>query len=300
LQLKKAELISFPQGVALHPHGFGLLQSEQLLFVVNHAYAAGGERIDIFHISRSDNPDTIRLTYQSTMNFDECCMGVLNDIVPISKDEFYVTKYIPNKDPLPGRRLDTIHKISGFLYNSNPFGILKTVIYYCKGTSGSSDNQCKIVGPKGHMWNGITSSPDGSIIYVADVFRKIVAEFQRLQTNDLVLLREYTLPHYPDNIEYAEGKIWTGGMAKLIEGLAYHDDFIQFHSTRPSGGKSPSGKLSHSHVSSLDLATQKVTIHLMHDGSMLGSLSAGIRFDNYVVAGSWLDNGILVCPISKK
>lgn len=57
------------------------------------------------------------------------------------------------------------------------------------------------------------------------------------------------------------------------------------------------GLLSAGHVSSLDPETGKVTVHLTHDGSMLGSASAGIKFGNHVVMSSWVDDGVLFCPL---
>ena len=40
----------FPNNVAFHPHGIYLLRQEgrMLLYVVNHAYSTGGERIEVF------------------------------------------------------------------------------------------------------------------------------------------------------------------------------------------------------------------------------------------------------------
>lgn len=48
--IEPALVEGFPSDVAFRPHGLGLLADGDLLFVVNHAYARGGERIDIFHL----------------------------------------------------------------------------------------------------------------------------------------------------------------------------------------------------------------------------------------------------------
>lgn len=42
----------FPEGIAFHPHGIGILEGQNRLLVVNHAYSEGGERVDVFDISK--------------------------------------------------------------------------------------------------------------------------------------------------------------------------------------------------------------------------------------------------------
>lgn len=40
----------YPEGVAFHPHGFYYLKPAGMLFVVNHAYGKGGERVEVFKL----------------------------------------------------------------------------------------------------------------------------------------------------------------------------------------------------------------------------------------------------------
>lgn len=47
---EKVDMVGYPAGVAFHPHGLGLLDKEDLLFVINHAYSNGGERVDVFKL----------------------------------------------------------------------------------------------------------------------------------------------------------------------------------------------------------------------------------------------------------
>jgi hypothetical protein len=55
------------------------------------------------------------------------------------------------------------------------------------------------------------------------------------------------------------------------------------------------GQLNPSHVSSLDLSTGKLTTEVFHSGNKLSGFSAGMRFAGKVVAGSFYDDGVLVC-----
>jgi hypothetical protein len=47
----------FPKNVAFHPHGIYIRkdQSKSWLYVVNHAYDRGGERIEVFQFVESED-----------------------------------------------------------------------------------------------------------------------------------------------------------------------------------------------------------------------------------------------------
>ncbi|CAM9884975.1 unnamed protein product [Pylaiella littoralis] len=47
------EIEGFPEGTAFHPHGMHYRAETGELFVVNHAYSQGGERIDVFTVSEN-------------------------------------------------------------------------------------------------------------------------------------------------------------------------------------------------------------------------------------------------------
>eukprot|EP00903_Cladosiphon_okamuranus_P013564 g12635.t1 len=47
------ELEGFPEGTAFHPHGMHYRQETGELFVVNHAFSQGGERIDVFTVTEN-------------------------------------------------------------------------------------------------------------------------------------------------------------------------------------------------------------------------------------------------------
>jgi hypothetical protein len=294
--LEKASILNYPPNVVMHSHGIGLLHSQDLLFVVNHAYAKGGERVDIFQITKNAN-QKVELLYQSTVQFDTW-MGTLNDIVPVSKDEFYVTNYLPVVDTKEGRPNDFSSKLLRILYSLSQPLFKFTHILYCKGTKGNSDDICKVVGPGAGMWNGITATPDGKTIFVNDLLAKTIYSFSRTASNDLQQVKTYKSEHVLDNIEYMDGKIWRGGLAKLTDSMKFdadyehHPDYIL-----PSfnQGKSPSGLLNPGHVSSLDLATGNFTTHVVHHGSLLSGFASGIRHKNKVIVGSYYDDGVLIC-----
>ena len=46
-------MLNFPKEIAFHPHGIYIHQ-EKYVFVVNHAYDKGGERVDLFKLIETD------------------------------------------------------------------------------------------------------------------------------------------------------------------------------------------------------------------------------------------------------
>jgi len=296
--LEKAEMVGFPEGVPFHPHGLGLLGD--VLYAVNHAYENGGERIDSFHLSLREDGN-VKLTYKATSKFGAEFLGIVNSVVPVSPTEFYVTKYLPWADNMKGRALDKLSKLRDVLYLTNPFGIKWTHIYYCNVKTGHSDQDCKLVGPPGAMWNGITSSPDGQTVYVYDLGDKAVSVFDRATGGDLILKKKLPVPLLGDNIRFDEsdGLIWIGGMAHTGEGFQYMEDSAHHHNVIPKGGASAGGRIAPGHVSSVDPKTGAVQTHLIHSGRLLGAPSVGIRYQDHVILSSFIDDGLIICPVQK-
>eukprot|EP01126_Amoeba_proteus_P004421 TRINITY_DN11478_c0_g1_i20.p1 TRINITY_DN11478_c0_g1~~TRINITY_DN11478_c0_g1_i20.p1 ORF type:complete len:227 (+),score=27.79 TRINITY_DN11478_c0_g1_i20:328-1008(+) len=118
-------LIGFPKELAFHPHGLGIWKDGEgdRLFVVNHAYSKGGEHIDVFDLNENDS--TVVLRYVSHVGFNSCCMGTVNDVVPVSRNEFYVTQCLPESDTINGRRIDTWSKFKSLLYSTLPLKVKK-------------------------------------------------------------------------------------------------------------------------------------------------------------------------------
>lgn len=54
-------LEGFPENTAFHPHGIHYRQETGELFVINHAYTMGGERIEVFKVSATGQSDLMYL-----------------------------------------------------------------------------------------------------------------------------------------------------------------------------------------------------------------------------------------------
>ncbi|CAM9376658.1 unnamed protein product [Ectocarpus sp. 4 AP-2014] len=61
------EIDGFPEGNAFHPHGMHYRAETGELFVVNHAYSQGGERIDVFRVSETFPQDVLPSVHPSLL-----------------------------------------------------------------------------------------------------------------------------------------------------------------------------------------------------------------------------------------
>lgn len=65
-------------------------------YVVNHAYAKGGERIEVFDIVVNSDGFIYQLDYKYSITgdfFNENAMGVLNALTVVDTNKFYVTRW---------------------------------------------------------------------------------------------------------------------------------------------------------------------------------------------------------------
>ncbi|GAB5036181.1 Hypothetical protein NocV09_03500030 [Nannochloropsis oceanica] len=234
ITIEPVPLVNFPEGIAFHPHGMYYHRETSKLFVINHAYEKGGERIDVFHLpfttitsSRSRSSRRMRLVHARWLYvlappiFQAECMGTLNDLVvlhslpaaaaggkeggrePRREDELYVTHYRAFPDAaagrlVPGNILAGVHDLLNF------FSIVSrrrwTRVLYCKG------NVCRpteINGKQGGgvLFNGINVSPDRKRLLVADMKSVQVLEIDPSLPLSLHRLAHLPTPHLVDNIE---------------------------------------------------------------------------------------------------
>ena len=84
--VKALPITNFPEDVAFHPHGLFIFEN-LLLYVVNHAYEKGGERVEVFSLLKKP----VTATYMYSIQFPDDMAGSLNDLVVMSEDKMYIT-----------------------------------------------------------------------------------------------------------------------------------------------------------------------------------------------------------------
>lgn len=95
--------MGFPKNVALYFHGITIRYEEDgdYLYAINHAYAHGGERIEIFRFEKIQDGE-LALLYINSVQVDPTNNGVLNDLIALSNERLLVTKYIAYPDGING------------------------------------------------------------------------------------------------------------------------------------------------------------------------------------------------------
>ena len=182
----------YPAGVRFHPHGLGLFNGTRL-FVVNHAFAHGGERVDVFDIAHGATAagPGIELHYVDSTPLGDGLNGAANDVAPVVRvvafflpalslltkfggrgaqgpAEFYVTQWRPWAQPAVGERPHSWRSVAELVYFFVPPVPWRwTRIHHCRGFGAAA--RCRPVGPPGVAWNGI-AVVDADTLAVADVF----------------------------------------------------------------------------------------------------------------------------------
>lgn len=292
IKIYDIKMKDFPKEIAFHPHGI-YLYKEKYLYVINHAYNKGGERVEVFEMQDlhdSENGDILQAQHLRSIKYSDDYVGIFNDLIVIGEnDEILITKYLPYPDPVTGRSSDLYKTLRYFLIIS--LKLPWTNIYHCKG------NLCmKIPGTESIMNNGITYDEKNKKIYAVNVFEKRVREFllERLQDSkiNLKLLSNIDTIHALDNIEYDKetGIISSGFIGRKFDHFKLEQNLVQKNSLE-GVGKRWGGSLT------IDTKNKnKVEIQVIQN-SLLYGISSSIKDDKRVFHSSWVDDGILICNI---
>ena len=315
LTIEELPIVGYPKGVDFHPHGMFVHKPDDTLYVINHALENGGERIDVFQIVKTatediddmDNDVPIGLEFKYSITSDwmkEHMNGVLNSIVVVEPNKFYVTQYY---DSALDRSTDgwiNVDQREG-LKRVNAVVLKRrlTCVWYCEynnDESSSSPVQCRKVADDFVMANGMTTNADQSKIFVADTIDKTITVFDRdASTNDLNGRTSVMLSSAIDNIKFDEesGNVYGAGMSNLFHSFRNHE-----LSPGQDVETSTSGMLE------LSLVTQKKKYGTKYETlwkakevlstPKLNMATNGIRMNHYYVMSSGCGfDGILVCPV---
>ena len=311
LVIEKLPISDYPVGVDFHPHGIYIHKPENTLYVINHAYEKGGERIDVFQISTSDDgdddpdndvPNKLLYKYSITSDWMKNEMnGILNSLVVVETNKFYVTQWKPHaEDRSEDGWLDNNKKEKLELAKTLFFDSKATYVWYCEYDKDRSSTElpplmCKKVADGFLMANGITHNPGYSEIYVADLLDKSITIFDRdASTNDLSRQGYTKVPGWVDNIKFDEtsGKIYGAGITNMFQSLKNY-----MSNPKKEFETSTSGVFELSHELNKDRSLDWKARGLLST-SKFPMASNGIRVNNHYLMGSPFGfKGILVCPV---
>ncbi len=301
LAIEKLPLVGFPEGIDFHPHGIYVHKPDNTLYVVNHAYENGGERIEVFDIVTDgdvsdDNSIPTKLNHKYSITSDwmkKELNGVLNSLVVVEPNKFYVTQYEARAQDRSRSDFQLELEFLKTLWLQPK----KTCVWFCEY---GSTLECKKVADKFVMANGITHNADFSNIFVADFTGRTISVFDRdASTNDLSNRVRVIFPHANvDNLKFDEstGKVYGGGLTNLYQSFK---NFALYHGKETE--ESTSGLIELSYFPKLDKKkkpTKGWAARSVLSTSKLNMATNGIKMNSHFVMGSGVGfNGLLICPL---
>jgi hypothetical protein len=274
----------FPPGVRFHPHGVSLY--EDTIYVINHAYQ-GGERVDVLRI----HSDPWRLEYVTSARFEDRFLSNLNDLVVVAPGRFYITQYLSDPaDPILGRDHSILAKMKIGL---EKLFVPLSYVHLCDIKEGRA--KCVERVASCGMCNGV--STDGTDLFVVDSYRNTIKRYQRNNDYSLTLIEKIPTTRSVDNMDYNEstGEFHLGGVARIV-------DVINFVTEYGAKGNKlwkredtffPGGALK---MHKTENGSWTVTDLLLQNDLL--AVSAATRQENWLVLGSWFDDGWLKCEIT--
>jgi len=287
-----------------HPHGIFYSELTKRLYVVNHGGAKGvGSRIEMFDVIETDD-NTPELKWKMSIGGKskdgEEAFGnmVINSVVETSPSEIYVTQFLSFPLPVNGTEGDATLEEKAKASGNMVIAVLNAAglggVHRCVFDEKNKETEmCEMVISGTVSANGITTSADRSIVYVADTIRKEVMHFDRNSKTGALTENKAKLsysPHGIDNIhmDFKTGQLWMGTIPYLHE----------FTSNKAAGAFT---------VGDLG-GDQRFTFsdYMVHDGELLSKISACLKlstpetFMSYLICGSFKNKGILVVPYDEK
>ena len=239
-----------------HPHGISsYTDSNDQLFisVVNHTSI--GHYIDMFKFENNNLEHISKLT-------DDLLLSP-NDIVMISKNQFYITNDHRSKRFF-GKMIEDYLQLS----KSN-------LVFY-------DGDKFKIVVDDLQYANGVNISHDKSEVYIAETIGKKISVYGRDNSNNkLALKKTIDINSGLDNIEIdKEGNLWVGSHPKLF-------DFVR-HAKNIDN-------LSSSQVFRVSIKDYSVSEIYLNNGQSLSGSSVAAFNNNHLLIGAVFENKFLHC-----
>lgn len=288
----KLEMVDYPKDVSFHPHGI-FTKNKKFLYVLNHAYNKGGERIDYFEIDVANK----KALYKSSMIFENEYNGRINDFVVLDDYNTIIAStwraFKINKNE-PNKFLSIMEFILSLIEIK-----LNNVL-----TCGFKENKCKIL-ESFVMSNGVNWNRKDKV-YVVDSSQRMVKEFKisfspndsSFNGLDLIHTRTINIGFFLDNVIYDEenDKLYLALFAtpiKLGNVLQYYEknQFLPEKNLSQDFTKA----VSIAGGAEYDLKTDKLTV--LNFNSAITGASTFLRHGDNLFYGSFLENQILICKL---
>lgn len=291
IRFKPLSLHGFPLEIAFHPHGMALYPHQ--LYVINHAYGKGGERIEVFDLDCCDESEgSVKLTYNYSLTFQDF-HGMLNDLVAISENEIFVTQWLPIAHSVKG----THNSETIWLDMQRVFHMIfskKTYVHYCKSNE-KHEMKCKEVESTKHEMNNGIAFDRKDLMMVARPSAKMVTLFRIVEKNgekDLVFLRDIMIDFTIDNIDYdpETNTFYVAVFGRIMD--FFINEYKMF-----SYGKLETSKEFKSGVFAIKIkdSVEDMKPEMLYFQNELNSISVATKFKDYILLGGPFFDGVSVC-----
>lgn len=283
-------ILGFPNEILFHPHGIALFKDK--LYVINHAFYKGGERVEVFNIETKENE--LILIYNNSILFGEKYSNMFNDLTVISETEFLITTssdipYESNFFNVLERFLRNVFLSKTFVYYveinlNNP--VEKTLISMAKQTETAD-----------RFNNGIAY--DGEIILVGNSLDKRVSLYTFEKNNKLneKLKFKRAVPvgnELVDNINYDEK---TQSFFLGVGGRVY-DFLLEINMLSQNGAiESQDNIRSGAYLIKKTDDINQMKSEVLFNQYELNGVSVACKFDDYILLGAPYFSGISYCQL---
>ena len=302
---RKIKLDDFPKDLAFHPQGL-YYSKDKLLYVINHAYVEGGERIEVFEIN-NDYPssfDDLHLKYKYSFKFTNFFNGRLSDLIITNSQQLenknrletdiYITISHPIADPLTGRDTSYFARLKLFFILGMNFEW--THVYYCKVTPNQIAKCQPVYLTGSKILKGITYDENNKLIYISKPLDKSVTVYRINPDYKSVFHQEYNynLEFIPLNLEF-DYKANNVNVAIIGRGF----DIIKWIYYAKTGIENMQLDFkSEGGVITIYPTTNSFNIDYYNkdeEKPELNLMSSVVSWKDKFIIGSWLDDGILIC-----
>jgi len=284
-EFKRLVLKKFPEGIAFFPHGIHVIPERGELFVINHAWSRGGERVEVFSVQQINGWPELTWKFSIKSDVWPCCLN-LNDVVSMVPGEIFVSQWKAYKVSSPMTKWEHfVDHVSFFV----KWGSVHRCTWDPKSPDPSRSVSCKTEPFKFWVPNGLTADTLRSTLYVSDPLDKAaIRTFKRHSDGSLEDLGSINSIGVVDNLEYNKklDKIYAAGLPMVTQALALSED----RETPISGLVQE--------IKPIQLGGEDGTrIVVAHKGNALPMFSAAFPQNSYYWIGSPISGpGLLKCP----
>lgn len=276
---REVVISEYPPELYFHPFGMYLVRTTNALYVLNHAFNRGGTRVDIFNLTQA--PDTVTARYHGAMLLPEELHGRHGDLIVESDFEVYLSEFSSRPlaqtgEPQPWMSY-YYSLLDNFLQNKYAH------VWQCTFELNSVGNCRSLNNTAAVSVTGITKDKFGMYMVSYSSFDYNWVEYyeRHWRKGDFELQKSIALRDRIERIEWDHGsqRVYGGSMPWFFT-----------HS-----GSIPGGVVE---IKNWEAGSGLVYRRLyIQEHLQKGTNCAARKFDK-TIAGSSLDRGVLICPIT--